>query len=182
MLKKKERILLHITYMWYFAIGLLGPLFAVFAEKVGGDILDISWAWATYLIVTGLLIIVVGKISDKFVSKEKLMIFGYALNAIFTFSYLFVSSPFHLIIVEVGLGIASALAWPTWDALYAKYEDKKHDGYTWGLAAGGEFLMSGVAMIFGGLIVTYFSFNVLFIVMGLIQTIATIYQAQMLRI
>ncbi len=28
---KKESILLYSTYMWYFAVGLLGPLFAVFA-------------------------------------------------------------------------------------------------------------------------------------------------------
>ncbi len=148
---------------------------------MGGDILEISWAWATYLIVTGLLIVVVGKISDKWISKEKLMITGYALNAIFTFSYLLVSSPMYLFFVEAGLGIASALAWPTWDALYAKYEDRRHDGFTWGLAAGGEFLMSGIAMIFGGFIVAYFSFNVLFIIMGSIQTIATLYQARILR-
>lgn len=180
MLNKKESILLNSTYLWYFAAGMLGPLFAVFAQKIGGDILELSWAWATYLIVSGFLIIVIGKMSDSFMTKEKLMIIGYALNTIFTFGYLFVSSPAHLFIVEAGLGLAAALAWPTWDALYAKYENKKNSGYTWGLAAGGEFLMAGIAMIIGGLIVAHYSFTVLFVIMGSIQLVATIYQAQIL--
>ena len=180
MLDTKEKILLRSTYLWYFAAGMLGPLFAVFAEKIGGDILDLSWAWATYLIVSGILIIVIGKISDSFLTKEKLMIAGYALNTVFTFGYLLVSSPFHLFIIEAGLGLASALAWPTWDALYAKYENKDHDGYAWGLAAGGEFLMGGIGLIAGGFIVSYFSFSTLFITMGFIQLAATLYQSKIL--
>ncbi len=179
MLSKKEKVLLYSTYMWYLASGMLGPLFAVFTEKIGGDIFDISWAYATYLIVTGFLIVLVGKISDKY-SKEKLMLIGYALNTIFTFGYLFISTPAHLFIIEAGLGIASALAWPTWDALYAKYENKNSDGYTWGLAAGGEFFMGGIGLLIGGLIVEQFSFKILFIVMGSIQLIATFYQARIL--
>ena len=176
----KERIILYSSDMWYFAAGMLGPLFAVFAEKVGGDVFDISWAYATYLIVTGVLIIVVGKISDIFNNKEKLLVLGYFLNTIFTFSYLFVSTPIHLFIVEAGLGLASALAWPTGDALYAKCEDENKDGYEWGLFTGGEFIVGGLGLIVGGLIVSHFSFKFLFIVMGSIQLIATIYQARIL--
>ncbi len=180
MLNKKEKILLYSSNLWYLGEGMLGPLFAVFAERIGGNILDISWAWATYLIVTGILIMFIGKISDR-IGKEKLMVAGYALNTIFTFSYLLISSPIHLFLVQAGLGVALALANPTWNALYAKYEDKKHDGYIWGLAQGESTLISGTAIIIGGLIVNYLSFTVLFLIMGIIQSIATIYQARILR-
>jgi MFS family permease len=79
-----------------FGAGLLGPLFAVFTEKIGGDILDISWVWATYLIVTGIATIFIGKISDHKVSKEKFVVAGFALSAILTFGYLFVATPLRL--------------------------------------------------------------------------------------
>jgi len=46
MLNHKERSLLYGANFWYFSEGLLGPLFAVFAERIGGDVLDIAWAWA----------------------------------------------------------------------------------------------------------------------------------------
>ncbi len=108
------------------------------------------------------------------------MILGYALNAFFTFTYLFVSTPIHLLLVQAGLGIAVALASPTWCALYARYEDKKNDGYIWGLANGEAKLITGIAIIIGGLIVNYYSFTALFILMGIIQIIATIYQAKIL--
>jgi len=179
MFDKKLKILLYGSNLWYLGEGMLGPLFAIFGGKVGGSILDISWAWATYLIIIGILVIFIGNFSDK-IGKEKLMVAGYALNAIFTFCYLLVSAPVHLFLVQAGLGVAAALAIPTWMALYAKYEDKKRDGFSWGIATGLNRIFTGVALMIGGLIVTYFSFNVLFIIMGIIQVLATLYQAQIL--
>jgi hypothetical protein len=103
------------------------------------------------------------------------------LNTFFTFSYLLVSSSIDLFFVQIGLGLATALATPTWDALYAQYQNRENAGYIWGLAGGREQLITGVALIIGGLIVNYFSFQLLFITMGIVQAIATIYQAQILR-
>lgn len=178
--KKQEKILLYGSALWCLGEGMLGPLFAIFGERVGGNILDISWAWAVYLIVMGALVMVIGNYSDK-AHKNKIMVCGYALNAIFTFCYLLVSAPFHLFLVQAGLGVAAALAVPTWLSLYARFENKRHDGFTWGLSSGLDKIVTGIAMILGGLIVTYFSFTVLFITMGIIQTIATVYQAKILK-
>lgn len=180
-MNKKIKILLYGANLWYLGEGMLGPFFAIFTEKIGGSILDISWAWATYLIVQGVLSAFAGKYSDGRKCKEKMMIAGYALNAIFTFGYLFVSAPIHLFFIQAGLGIAAAISTPTWDALYAKHEDRKHGGYIWGLARGESEIITGVAIIIGGLIVNYFSFTALFIIMGMVQVIATIYQAQIIE-
>ena len=181
MFKKKEKVLLYGSNLWYLGEGMLGPLFAIFAERIGGNVLDISWAWATYLFVTGIMFIFIGKLSDKEFKKEKLLVLGYFLNAIFTFSYLFVSTTTHLLIVQAGLGVALALASPTWMSLYAKYEDKKHDGYAWGIFGGESYIFTAIAIIVGGLVVTFYSFTILFIIMGIVQTMAAIYQAQILR-
>jgi len=181
MINRKIKILLIGSNIWYLGEGMLGPLFAVFAERIGGDILSISWAWAVYLIITGFFYIIVGKISDEKVNKEKLMIAGYGLNAFFTFCYLTVSSPIHLFFVTAGLGVSTALASPTWSSLYSKYEDKEKSGYIWGLAGGWAQIVAGLAVIIGGLIINYFSFTTLFITMGIIQIIATVYQTQILK-
>lgn len=109
------------------------------------------------------------------------MVLGYALNALFTFGYLFVSAPWHLFIVQAGLGIAAALATPTWNALYAKHEDRRHDGFQWGLAGGEAQIIIGIAIVIGGYIVSIVSFTALFLTMGIVQIIATIYQTQILR-
>ncbi len=176
-----ERVLLGGAIFWWFGEGLLGPLFAIFAGEIGGDILDITWAWAIFLLVTGTLEIFIGRLADK-IGHERLMIAGYALNAVFTFCYLFIDSVMGLFLVQAGLGVALALADPTWDALYAKHENPRKAGFLWGMQHGIETIITGISIIIGGLIITFFSFDVLFIIMGTIQTIGTVYQARILYV
>ena len=176
----KEKILLYGSNLWNFADGMLGPLLAVFTEKIGGSVLDVSWAWAIYLIVTGIGVILVGKYSDHH-SKEKIMIVGYVLTTLFTFGYLLVQTPIHLFIIQAGLGFALALCNPTWYALYDKYSEQKSDGLFWGLADGEAKILTGIAIVIGGFIIKIFSFNTLFIVMGCLQIVATLYQMKILR-
>ena len=181
MLNRKTKALLLADITWFFGEGLLGPLFAVYTQRIGGDILNITWAWATYLIVTGVLIVLIGRISDSIVDKKLLVFSGYVLNAVLTFGYLFVSTPLQLLLLQAGLGIAAALATPTWDALYSEYENKKKDGFTWGLADGISVLFTGIATLLGGLIVVYYSFATLFVLMGIIQIISVILLYPVLR-
>ena len=181
MLQKNLKILLYSSNIWYLGEGMFAPIFGLFTQKIGGNILDISGIWAAYLVATGIFTILVGKLSDRNISKAKLMIIGYALNAIFTFCYLFVSSQLSLFLVQVGLGIASALATPTWNALYAQYEDREKAGQIWGMADGQSKVMTGLAVVLGGVIVNWLSFNTLFITMGTIQVIATLYSIQLLK-
>lgn len=177
---RTEHLLLWGSNLWFFGEGLLGPLFAVFAQKIGGDLLEITWAWALYLLIAGVVKILVGKLSDGPVQKERLMVLGYALNALFTFSYLFVRTPNQLFLVQIGLGLAVALATPTWEALYALHQNKKKAGITWGLASGEANIAGAVAIMIGGYLVEQYSFSVLFLLMGTVQTLATVYQAGVL--
>ncbi len=178
-MRRETKILLLGSNLWYFGDGLLGPLFAVFAGKVGGDVLDISWAWAVYLVISGFAIIAVGRISDR-ISKEIMMLFGYALNAILTFAYVFVTTPQQLFLLQAAFGLAVALATPTWDALYDQYSKSGKRGATWGIADGTPKITIGVAAFVGGFIVTEFSFNTLFILMGCVQLLATYVQLRVL--
>lgn len=181
-LTKTTKILLLGANIWYFGEGMMGPLFAVFAEKVGGDILDITWAWATYLVVTGLLYILVGRLLNKKEYKTKVMVAGYLLNAVFTFGYLLVQNPFQLFLVQAGLGISEAIGTPAWDALYANNLSDEMDAYAWGLSTGQSQIVTGIAFGIGGLITHFVSFEALFITMGIIQVIAAFVTAQLLFI
>lgn len=159
---------------------MMGPLFAIFSEKVGGDILDLTWAWSTYLIITGLFYILVGKLLNNKEYKVKVMVLGYSLNALLTFGYLLVDSPLKLFLVQAGLGIAEALGTPTWDSLYARNLDNDLDSYAWGLSTGQSQIVTGIAFGIGGIITHFISFEALFITMGLIQLVAAIVTSQLL--
>ena len=159
---------------------MMGPLYAIFTEKVGGDILDITWAWSAYLVCTGIFYILVGRIFNKRGFKSEMMVIGYSLNALLTFGYLLVSTPFHLFLVQAGLGIAEAIGTPLWDTLYAKNLSEEHDTYAWGLSTGQSQVVSGIAFAIGGMLVNYYSFDMLFVVMGGIQVVAALVIASLL--
>ncbi len=174
------KILLWSANIWTFSDALLGPLFAIYAGRIGGDIFEITWAYAIYLIVTGIVVVIVGKISDEFLSKELLLTIGYGLTTLGTLSYLFVTSPIQLFAVQALLGFALALSNPTWYALYSEYSASGHDGYFWGLADGIGKILAGTAVVLGGVIVSYFSFAALFVLMAVLFFLATLYQARLL--
>jgi MFS family permease len=174
-----RNLLLKSALIWYFGEGLLGPLLVIFSQKVGGDILNISWAFAVFLLVSGICTIVVGYLSDIF-SKEKICVLGFYLNAMFTFSYLYVDSIYSLLLVQAGIGLATALANPTWDALYSEYQDHSKEGWGWGIEEGLKNVVLSIALLIGGFAITTFSFNTVFIIMGCIQVIAAIYQTRIL--
>ena len=177
---KAHKILLIASSLWFFGEGLFTPLFAVFSEKIGGDILDLTWALSLYLILTGILYIVFGKILRNSKHKEVALIIGYLLNTVFTFAYLLVHNSTQLLLLQIGLAISEALSTPIWDSLFAKYLERTDDSFFWGIAGGHSQLISGIAIAIGGLVIYYFSFDTLFIIMGCIQALATLTQTGLL--
>lgn len=77
-------------------------------------------------------------------------------------------------VLQVLLGIGEALGTPAFDAIFAEHLDKdKHiaDYADWKIV---EKIMLAFATAIGGLIVTKFGFNCLFLTMSLITLIPTI--------
>jgi MFS family permease len=182
MVSKVESILLWSSNLMGFGMGMFGPLYAVFAIEVGGDIFEISFVYALYLVFMGIGIIVVGKIADKKRDHARLLVAGYALSAVAAFGYMTVDSIHSLLFVQILVGLSTALSTATWYALYDKFSgDGDTDGYVWGLSSGLICVFQGVAMVLGGWLVFQYSFDVLFAVMGLVLTVSTLYQARILR-
>ncbi len=172
--------LLIASNLWYLGEGLFGPLFAVYSEQIGGNILDITWAWAMYMVVTGFATIIVGKIALTERRQKWLAVLGYALNAVLSFCYLIVNSPMQLMLLQGLLGVAQAMATPTWFALYAQY-GSKNSGEAWGQSQGQASIFTGLAFLVGGSVAAYLSFQTLFLIMGVVQVIATIAMFGILR-
>lgn len=144
--------------------------------------LDITYAWALFLITSGVLYIFFGKLLSNSTRKKEILVLGYALNTVFTFGYLLVHNSTQLFIIQILLAIAEAICSPLWDAIFAKELDEKDDVFFWSVAGGHTHLVSGIAIATGGLIAYHFSFEMLFILMGIIQAIATFIQWRLLLV
>jgi len=177
-MKKEYKILLTASLIANFGDNLIGPFYAVFVEKIGGSILDIGFTVTVFSMCTGILMIIVGKISDK-LNKELVAIFGYGLYALGSFLYLIISSPWQLFILQVVFAFGTACLAAPLTALFAKYIQKGKEGEQWGLEGGGSFLAVGAASFIGTLLVSQWGFKILFFTMFVVQVSATLVQTKL---
>jgi len=177
-MRKEYQILLLAGLLANFGDNLIGPFYAVFVENIGGSILDIGYSVVTYSIAAGVLIILIGKLSDK-IDKRIITILGYLLFAFGSLGYLMISEPIQLFGLQIIFALATACLSAPLSALYARYIAEESAGLQWGLSSGGTYIVVGFAVLAGTFIVSQWGFTYLFLIMFSIQIFAAAVQTQL---
>lgn len=172
---KALRILLITNGLILVAAAMLGPIYALFVEDIGGDLLAASLTGGIFALAAGVTSLFAGKFADKVKRSELIIAFSYALTGVGFILYLFVNSILFLFGVQILIGFSQAVYNPAFDALYSKHLDKGQAGREWGAWEALNYFSTTVGAIIGGLIVTYFGFNALFIAMSILCFISSIY-------
>jgi len=164
-IRKDSKILLISSFFGHFALGLLGPIYAIFVQHIGGDLLEAGVAYALFSIFAGIFVIIFG--TSKFFEKHlrHMVVVAYGLLSLSCLGYIFVNNSIQLFIVQIVLGIASGILEPSWDSLFAEKMPAKDASKNWALWSGGASLMIGISAIVGSLIASKLSFQIMFIVM-----------------
>lgn len=180
-MKKEALILLRASFLTIFAMSLFGPFYAIFVQEIGGDILDIGFAYAIFSVATGLFILIFG--TSKFFSENVrlMVVLGYIFWTIGYAGYFFVQNPVHLFLVQVILGIAGGILEPSWDSVYAAELGEAEASFHWSLWSGGQSLITGAAAFLGSFIVAYYSFGLLFVIMFAFNLLSVIVSLDALR-
>ncbi len=177
----KIKLLLYASVFGNFSSGLLGPIYALFVEKIGGNVLVASTSFAIYTIVFSFLTTFIGKLEDNKFNKEKMVFVGYLILTLGNLLFLFIDKSLHLYLIQALMGIGVAIVSPAWEALYSLALDKGKESSEWSYWNAGTGLSVAIAALTGGLIVTYFSFKILFIVMALFHFISTLVAMSLLK-
>jgi len=177
-MKPEYKLLLTASLVANFADNLIGPLYAVFVQRIGGSILDVGYTMALYSIAAGILVILMGKLSDK-INKGAVTVVGYLLFALGTFGYLLIHNSWQLFLLQIIFAIGTACLSAPLQTLFAQYIHRDSSGLQWGLSSGGSQITVGVSVLCGALLTNYYGFRVLFVVMGSIQLIAMLVQLKL---
>lgn len=146
---------------------MLGPIYALFVNRIGSDLLDASSAFAVYA-AAGLTTLISGQYADKLKENELIVVLGYTLMGTAFFSYTLVNSLGSLLLVQVAIGLGEAIYSPAFDAIYSKHLDGHKSGRQWGAWESLNYFTTALGAISGGFLATFFGFNSLFIAMGLL--------------
>ena len=148
-------------------------------QKIGGDISIIGYSVTLYMIATGILIILIGKLSDKW-KKEWITIFGYAIFSITAIGYIFISHTWQLFILQIISALGTACLASPLTALMSHSIDKKHEGLQWAIEGGGSKIVIGLAIFVGTFIITYLGFTILFVIVFILDITAMLVQLQLI--
>ena len=169
------RILLITNALILVAGAMLGPIYALFVEKIGGSLLDASLTGGIFALVAGITTLVASRYADKIKEEKHIVAVGYLLMGVGFFLYMFVNSIWFLFIIQAIIGFAEAIYLPAFDSLYSKHLTKKKEGREWGAWESMNYFTAAIGAGVGGLLVTYFGFNIIFIIMGTLSLASAVY-------
>ncbi len=173
-MRTQLKILNLVSGMYLLAAGMLGPIYAVFVQEIGGGTFTAGAAYGVYTIAAGIMIYIMSRIEDRIDHQEKLITFGYALSTIGFLGYLLVQKPVHLFLVQTIIGLAAAIRIPAFDSYYSKNLDKGKFASEWGIWESMSWIVAGISAIVGGAVASLLSFHTLFIAMAIVSFIGVL--------
>ncbi|MDQ3076477.1 MAG: MFS transporter [bacterium] len=171
-MNKALRTLLIYNGIFVLAYGLLGPLYAVYVQKLGGQIFIISLSWSVFLVASTLTTFIISRFGDRVQEQEYFLLAGFLLRAIVWIMYIFVPNIQFLIILQIILGIGDALGSPAFDSLVAEHLDKGRHIAEYSDMKILFNLSNALATIVGGVIASQLGFAYLFILMSILSMVS----------
>ncbi len=168
---KQLKLFLAVDSFFVLAAGMLGPINAIFVNEIGGDVLAAGASWAIFMLVSGIGILLMGRIQDKIKKDKLIIIIGYAMRSLGFLGYFFVSNIIQLFLVQVLLGISTVVLTPAYDSFYTKYLEKGKFASQWAAWESMWYIVSGSAALIGAFLVKIFSFKILFLIMFFLSLI-----------
>lgn len=169
------KILLFINGLFVLAGNIVGPLYALYIESIGGNIKIVSATWSVMLVslmATNLLLI---RFGDRIKEHEYLLATGYLIRGAAWVGFAFSSSIFHILLLQIVIGIGEALGSTSFDAIFAEHLDKKAHIKDYAIWKSHSTLVAAIATLIGGFAVANIGFSPVFIFMSAVAFICFIF-------
>lgn len=162
------RILITSDMLIVGAIGMFAPLYALFVENkiVGANEFVIGLSISIYLVSRSVLQIPLATIIDKIKGEKDdylfLVLFS-ALMGVTHLGFLFVNRVWQLFLIQMLLGIFTAITYPSYMAIFTRHVDSNMEGTEWGVYYTFTDLSSAALAALGGFLANSYGYNALII-------------------
>ncbi len=159
--------------------GFIDPLFSVFVIKniEGATLVSLGFLATVYWIVKGVCQIPISLFLDKTDGEKDdfyALILGLMVSGVSAFILMLVSSMWQVYLVQFLKAIGFALYIPAWTAIFSRHLDKDHTAFDWAMSSSTVSFGIGLAGAVGGSVASYFGFNFVFLMVGLMSLISAI--------
>lgn len=170
-MNRAVKILIFVESIFLFGFGLFGPIYAIFVEKIGGNILDVGAAYAIFLICMSTLELPMGRLADKY-GRKFFLAAGYFISTFAFLGYIFVKDIYQLFFLQVLYGVSLAVGDPAWDAWFSKSLDKAKESFEWALFHMSTGYAEAASALIGGVIGYFIGFKTLFVISACLALIS----------
>ena len=160
------KVLLLTNGLVLLSAAMLGPIYALYVQEIGGDILDTGIAAGVFTATAGIVVYFFGRLSDRIRENELVVALGYTIMGLGFLCYTYVETMLGLLLVQVIVGLGEAVYSPSFDALYSKHLDPKHSGSQWGAWESMNYFALSIGALLGSAIAAFLGFTTLFIIMS----------------
>jgi MFS family permease len=162
------------------SFGLVSPIFAVFVTGSikNGSIAVAGLAAAIYLLSKSIFQIPFGILIDKIRGERDdfwALFLGSILFSLTPLLYLIISTPLQLYIVQFVFGITTAMAVPSWYAIFTRHIDKNYEGVEWGVYQTLVDLGAAGTAAIGGFLASQLGFKPLFLIVSVASFIGSLF-------
>lgn len=159
------------------SLGMLVPIYALFVQDVGGGALSAGLTAGSLAFASAISALLSGRLIDRFKphNTRNFLIIGWGLIGVSSLLYLLVSSLAVLYAVQIFAGFVKTISAPAFDTLYARHLDKSSTGQEYGIWEASFFITAGVGSVLGGVLVSWYGFDGVFIAMAALAFFAAGY-------
>jgi sugar phosphate permease len=175
-----SKTLLTASFLGLFPAGLLLPIYALYVAGIGGDMLDAGIAYGLFALCSGVFILLVSSTRFFRNNLRLMVVIGFVLVAIGQAGYFFIATPLHLFIAQIIIGIAEGILDPAWDSLFSTDKSQSEATHLWSRWSAGRHIVTGLGAIAGAMIVTAYSFTLLFSIMLVCNLLAVFVSLRLL--
>lgn len=172
--------LLKASFAGTYAETMLTPLYAGLTSEIGGTIGDAGLGYGILNLITGLIVVFVGRTAWFEANMKRMVFAGFTLAGVCDLLYLLVGNRWEFFGVQMLMGLAVGLLNPAWDALYSD-DGEEASGKKWSFWTGGVSFVVGCSALTGAAVIHFFSFKVLFIFMAVCDTLAIYYSWRVMK-
>lgn len=161
-------------------VGLFGPIFAVYLTEQlpSANALEvIGVGTSIYLFTRSIGQIPLAYVIDKIKGERDDFYFlmgGALIGIVVPLLYLTISEAWHLFLIQFLFGIAGAMAFPSWAAIFTRHIDKGREGVEWGMYQTFIDMAGAVAAPVGAVIVTVYGYPAVMYCASVLSAISAI--------
>ena len=170
--KRNFRVFALSTSLMSFALGLFGPFYLIFINKIGGSIENFGIAVGLVVLSGALTSLIAGKYSDKFGRRPFLIIGGYA-SALVVFLYTIVGSLWQLYLLQIFNGLIHTVFETSEMAFLGDVTKKSRRGADIGKYNAFLGIAEALAIFAGGFLAAVFGFELVFYIVAIIFAVST---------